>query len=147
MKRILSIILCIFVLLSFVGCKNGDPTATPSGQTGSSTVGSETLKPQVWFSKDGVELTQADLDKAVAQEYVKAKNIIVMISDGMGLNDLELAYKYSDFLFDYGLTFDKFPNIGDCITDDIDGYVTDSAASATALATGFKTRNRRCYNT
>lgn len=147
MKRILSIILCIFVLLSFVGCKNGDPTATPSGQTGSSTVGSETLKPQVWFSKDGVELTQADLDKAVAQEYVKAKNIIVMISDGMGLNDLELAYKYSNFLFDYGLTFDKFPNIGDCITDDIDGYVTDSAASATALATGFKTRNSRVGRT
>lgn len=147
MKRILSIILCIFVLLSFVGCKNGDTTGTPSGQSSSSAVSSENLTPQVWYSKDGVELTKTDLDAAVSQEYVKPKNVIVMISDGMGLNDIELAYKYSDFLFDYGITFDKFPNIGDCITDDIDGYVTDSAAAATALATGYKTRNGRIGRT
>ncbi|MBP3381250.1 MAG: alkaline phosphatase, partial [Clostridia bacterium] len=65
---------------------------------------------------------------------------IVMISDGMGLNDLVLAHKFSDFLFDFGLTFENFKNKGEMTTNSLSG-LTDSAASGTAMATGQKTEN------
>lgn len=151
MRRILAIILSLVLVLVFTGCGGKTTTVAPSTPSSSveSNVSDDTvaLEPQIWYSTDGVTLTKTDLEKAINAEYVKPKNVIVMISDGMGLNDLKLAYEFSDFLFDYGLTFDKLPNIGEAITSNIDGEVTDSAASATALATGVKTRNGRIGRT
>ena len=85
-------------------------------------------------------LTAALEEKAVSEEYVKPKNVIVMVSDGMGLNDLVLANKFSNFLFDFGLTFENFKNKGEMTTNSLSG-LTDSAASGTAMATGQKTEN------
>ncbi len=140
MKKLLAVILYFVLILSLIGCGGRVNEEAPSS-TDSSSI--KELTAQVWFSDDGVTLTKNDLEAAINQEYVKPKNVIIMISDGMGLNDLKLAYKFSDFLFDYGLTFDKFPNIGTAITNNLDNEVTDSAASATALATGEKTSNER----
>ena len=64
------------------------------------------------------------------------KNVIFMIGDGMGVNHIEAGklYKGSDLVFPgfnnaYVSTFSK------------SNFITDSAASATALATGNKTIN------
>lgn len=140
MKRILSILLCFLLAFSLVAC--GSKTPVENSDPVSSNQQEEQLEPQVWYSKDGVVLTKADLDNAINQEYVKPKNVIVMISDGMGLNDIKLTNKFSDFLFDFGLVIDHLPNQGLAITESLSG-VTDSAASATALATGEKTKNGR----
>lgn len=68
----------------------------------------------------------------------KVKNIILLIGDGMGL-----AQIYSGLTANRGeLNLGKFLNIGFSKTASSDNYITDSAAGATALATGNKTRNR-----
>lgn len=133
MKKLLSLLLALLLILSLafgsVGCKEKAPETT------------DTPKTEAVAKPDGyIDFTEADLKKAMGQEYVKPKNIIVMVSDGMGLNDLVLANKFSDFLFDFGITFENFKNKGDMTTNSLSG-LTDSAASGTAMATGQKTEN------
>ena len=61
-----------------------------------------------------------------------------MIGDGMGL-----AQVYSGYTGNRGtLNLFKMLNIGFSITASADSYITDSAAGATAMATGTKTNNR-----
>ncbi len=68
------------------------------------------------------------------------KNIIFMIGDGMGSEEIKLAS-----LIEYGIIngsiFEEFPSQAWYSTDDIHGKITDSAASGTALATGQLTAN------
>ena len=78
----------------------------------------------------------------------EAENIILLIGDGMGFNQTTLfdvysaeemnAYSDGESAF-YGY---MFPYQGEARTDSLEG-TTDSAASGTALATGFKTDNGR----
>lgn len=70
----------------------------------------------------------------------KPKNIILVIGDGMGQGATALAsaYKYG---CDGKAYFQHFPVVGLCSTFSADKAVTDSAASATAFATGTKTSN------
>ena len=86
----------------------------------------------------------------------KANNYIFLIGDGMGVNHTLLPNEYNHARFEdesvdannftdgenffYGYLF---PNQGTCRTHNVYGEVTDSAASATALATGYKTSNGR----
>lgn len=86
----------------------------------------------------------------------KANNYIVLIGDGMGVNHTLLPDQYDLDRFDseevdannftdgenffYGYLF---PNQGTARTHNVYGEVTDSAAAATALATGYKTSNGR----
>jgi alkaline phosphatase len=66
------------------------------------------------------------------------KNIILMIGDGMGLAQL-----YSGYTANQGkLNIFNIPNTGFSITTSSDSYITDSAAGATAMASGSKTNNR-----
>ena len=68
----------------------------------------------------------------------KINNIIYMIGDGMGLTHvsmLELEEKYAP------TAFDRAQNIALTRTYSANNRVTDSAASGTALATGYKTNN------
>ena len=87
------------------------------------------------------EFTLAELNDIFSQEYVKPKNVIFMIGDGMGPNDIIITEKFGKNLADYGLAFNRIPNNGFAITTNVLGETTDSAASATALATGTKTKN------
>ncbi len=86
----------------------------------------------------------------------KANNYLFLIGDGMGVNQTKLPDEYNtarfesedvdannftdgeDFFYGY-----LFPNQGTVRTHNVYGQVTDSAASATALATGYKTSNGR----
>lgn len=73
-------------------------------------------------------------NKATAEH---PKNIILMIGDGMGLAQL-----YAGITANRGTSnFDRFSYTGICKTSSTGDYVTDSGASATAIATGHKTYN------
>ncbi|GHE39860.1 alkaline phosphatase [Streptomyces cellulosae] len=81
----------------------------------------------------------------------KAKNVILLIGDGMGDSEITLA---RDYTVGAGgrLNMDKFPMTGAYTTyavhaDGTPDYVTDSAASGTGWATGTKTVNGRISKT
>jgi len=69
-----------------------------------------------------------------------AKNVILFIGDGMGPEHVRAAGMY---LSGPGgtLSFEAFPFRGSVATANADGGVTDSAAAATAMATGVKVHN------
>ena len=74
----------------------------------------------------------------VTAEAQEVKNIIFLIGDGMGLASasmMQLENNYEPTIFD------SADNIALQKTYSLDNRVTDSAASGTALATGFKTNN------
>jgi alkaline phosphatase len=68
----------------------------------------------------------------------KPKNIILMIGDGMGIAQIT-AGMYSS---NKPLNFTRFTTIGLMTNHSLNNIVTDSSASATAIATGKKTYNR-----
>jgi len=79
--------------------------------------------------------------KELSSVLPKAKNIILLIGDGMGANHIT-AYKTARGGPNHLTAFDKFPISGFVKTHAIDSIVTDSASSATAYSTGVKTINR-----
>jgi len=70
----------------------------------------------------------------------RPKNVILLIGDGMGPNCLRYASLYQHGR-ESALQAQQMPVAGLCTTRSADSAVTDSAAAATALATGTKTSN------
>ncbi len=70
--------------------------------------------------------------------FKEARNALLLIGDGMGHNHVEatLAAGLREFVAK------DLPNIGTAVTRSANKAITDSAASATALATGYKTNNK-----
>ena len=67
----------------------------------------------------------------------KPKNIILMIGDGMGVSQI-----YAGMTVNHNkLNIEQFKHIGFSKTYSADNYITDSAAGATAISTGKKTKN------
>ena len=66
------------------------------------------------------------------------KNIIFLIGDGMGLTQISGA----SFVNDNFLNLERCSDIGLIKTQSANNYVTESAAAATAFATGEKTNNQ-----
>ena len=68
------------------------------------------------------------------------KNVIFCIGDGMGFEKVKAAGMYT-----HGkagkLSFEAFPYQGEVTTHSADAPITDSAAAATAMATGSKVNN------
>ncbi len=76
-------------------------------------------------------------DSTSTQNRSKAKNIILLIGDGMGV-----AQIYSGLTVNHGkLNLEQFKIIGFSKTYSASSYVTDSGAGATAISTGTKTKN------
>jgi alkaline phosphatase len=72
-----------------------------------------------------------------AIEYAKPKNVILLIGDGMGLPQITGAM----YMNENKTVFERFKNIGFHKSHASDNLVTDSAAGATAFASGVKTYN------
>ena len=70
----------------------------------------------------------------------KAKNIILLISDGMSLSQVS-SYRLLKGGPNERIAVDRFPISGIVLTHSQDAIVTDSASSATAFSTGKKTNN------
>jgi alkaline phosphatase len=71
------------------------------------------------------------------QEDPKAKNIIFLIGDGMGLHQVFAAYTVNHG----SLAIEGVSHVGLQKTQSANKYITDSAASGTAMACGQKTNN------
>ncbi|MBO5357729.1 MAG: alkaline phosphatase [Clostridia bacterium] len=119
MKKFLAIILSLFLVLSFSAC--GEKQAENGEESKVS------LKEQ--------------LQGVINSEFETPKNIIFIIGDGMGPNDITLAEEHADGVYEFGLALNLIKNHGLATTHSASDEVTDSAASGTALATGIKTNN------
>jgi alkaline phosphatase len=75
--------------------------------------------------------------KTTTTKPKQPKNIILLIGDGMGLSEISSTY----FFNEQASNFDRFNSIGLIKTSASSDLVTDSAAGATAFATGKKTYN------
>lgn len=73
-----------------------------------------------------------------ADKPVKPKNIILLIGDGMGLSQVSSTYYFGT---NKEPSFSRFPVIGLHKTSSAKEKITDSAAGATAFASGIKTYN------
>ena len=86
----------------------------------------------------GVSLTSCFSSRKLAnKENLDIRNVIFMISDGMGLPDVCAAMTVSD----KPLNIERCNITGLQKTFSADNYITDSGAAGTALATGAKTKN------
>lgn len=74
----------------------------------------------------------------VDQKNLPVRNIILLIGDGNGLTQISAATLANGG----ALTLTQLKSIGLIKTQSADDFTTDSAAAATALATGEKTNNR-----
>ena len=72
---------------------------------------------------------------------LKAKNIILAVGDGTGLNQVMLS-RLAIGGMDHKLSIDQLPYHGISLTHSYNNIYTDSAAAATTWATGHKTKNR-----
>lgn len=122
MKKLLALIMALIMAISNVAC--GQPA-----------------QPEGWYSEDGISITQEQVQTIVNSEFTAPKNIILIIGDGMGPNDITLAEKYAEGVFPFGTVLNQIPNHGLATTHSANAEVTDSAASGTALSTGVKTNN------
>lgn len=68
------------------------------------------------------------------------KNVIVLIGDGMGFDQVKAAGMYANGSAGT-LSFESMPYQAEITTHSADSSVTDSAAAGTALATGYKVDN------
>lgn len=120
MKKLLAILLALMLLLGLTAC-------------------GEEAKPKTWYSEEGIRITKEQVQEIVNSEFTAPKNIIVIIGDGMGPNDIILAEKYCEEVYDFGTVLNQIPHHGLATTHCADAEITDSAASGTALSTGVKT--------
>ena len=123
MKRLLAILLSIILIFTFTSC----------GIT----------EPEGWYTEGEITITKKQVQKIVNTDFKTPKNVILIIGDGMGINDITLAEDNVNGVYDFGLVLNQIENHGLATTHSADSQVTDSAASATALSTGVKTNNTR----
>lgn len=108
-------IFLLLAILSLIGCG-----PSPTGNDGAYNAATMRLG---GFSKDA--------------DAKKVKNVIFLIGDGMGISQVSAAaIKNNNKLF-----IKEFPVIGIHNPQPVEGLITDSAAGATAFATGVKTFN------
>lgn len=121
MKKILAIILSLLLVFSCTAC--GDTQADG------------------WYTEGEITISKRQVQKIIASDFYAPKNVIFIIGDGMGPNDITLAEENVNGVYDFGLVLNQIENHGLAITKSANAEVTDSAASGTALATGVKTNN------
>lgn len=88
-------------------------------------------------ARDAVSTPVKTPEGVFLTEPRKAKNIIFLIGDGMGLSQLTAGM----YMNNNKVAVEKFPIVGLQKTHAYDDLVTDSAAGATAFACGVKTIN------
>tara|TARA_R100000306_G_scaffold1332_3_gene3627 strand:+ start:1644 stop:2744 length:1101 start_codon:yes stop_codon:yes gene_type:complete len=84
-----------------------------------------------------VSVQVKDNNLSTTSTVKKPKNIILLIGDGMGLSQVSSSL----FFNDQPSNFERFPTIGLIKTASSSDVITDSAAGATAFASGIKTYN------
>ncbi len=136
---------------SFVGCD--DNKAPAEGTTTAATESAEERAEKYAaavaaladdeLTEDGTYTMSEDLIVALENaEFTAPKNIIFMIGDGMGFNQIEGAEAtYADKLYNGKMAWRYLPMVSSQSSSSASAVVTDSAAGGTALAVGFRTTN------
>lgn len=75
--------------------------------------------------------------RRLSKKQTEARNVILLIGDGMGLTQVSTAYHFSED----PSNFSRFPVIGLHNPQPTSHKITDSAAGATAFSTGYKSFN------
>ncbi|MDA9033019.1 alkaline phosphatase [Gammaproteobacteria bacterium] len=98
------------------------------------------IKPNTEKIKIGNKQTN-NINIASFEKNQKPKNIILIIGDGTGLNQVTLS-RIAIGGLDFKLAIDQMPYTGFSLTHSYNNAYTDSAAAATSWATGKKTNNK-----
>ncbi len=155
MRKLLAVMLALVVLFTMVACggnkKGNNSVSSNSGssvtQSSNSDDNSSSTNSSASDSSNKSEIgttngeiyskiitfTSADLNKTKTTKFVQPKNVIYMIGDGMGLNDIAICNKFSETKFEFGLLIDHLPNIGIATTHSASNSITDSAAGGNTL--------------
>ncbi|MFX1565689.1 MAG: alkaline phosphatase [Promethearchaeota archaeon] len=97
------------------------------------------LTPWISMIMDPILVIDTSEDQAIPPPAAPFDNIILMIGDGMSWAQINATKKWLGPTIN--LTMDELTHLGDIATYSLDSAVTDSAAAATALATGNRTNN------
>lgn len=138
MKKILAVLLASVMLCSLCSCSTSNDSSSDTS-TQATTVSAED---QASDLADTDVLEWVEYKEYNLEEDVPVKNIILMIGDGMGINTIKAAEVVKgDKLVMSGLK--NQTEVTTASQSVLDGYAdfTDSAASATAISTGYKTYN------
>ena len=122
-----TMIFVAFMLLIACGCggnNNEKPTDMPA-------TAEPTPEPQ--------KTTQEILDSLGSIEFTEAKNVILFIGDGMGVNHIDATKEILGGQYNDKLAIEYLYNQGTAVTICVDGE-PDSASGGTALSTGYKPR-------
>lgn len=96
------------------------------------------LAPSVTFGSKNFEYKTLDYPYGIDEHQGDARSVIMMIPDGTGPNIFTLARTVLDPTLKQRLHIDPYV-MGTIQTHSSTSYITDSASSATAYATGYKT--------
>ncbi|MBQ9113284.1 MAG: alkaline phosphatase [Clostridia bacterium] len=128
-SRILSLLLALIMLFSLTAC---DPDTDTDISTESGTSADEATE-----GDNGT--TDAGTD--APEEPEKIKNIILIIGDGMGKQHIQSGVLDRGSKYSFQSWLNTSANTDSVNTAGVGGVLTDSAAAATALATGTLTVN------
>ena len=126
MKQWLALVAAGIMSFSMSSC------ALLSGKTSESSSSSQSVAEES-SSIQSVE----EYSPIILKNVKQAKNVILMIGDGMGPNHIKAGELYKG----ESLVMQQFPYMTTVETRSANETVTDSAAAATALATGVRTNN------
>ena len=144
--RLLSLCLALVLCFGMAACDGQPATPTTTEGTTLSTTESTTQATTDATTEATTESTEPNYD--VIQSTNPIKNIILIIGDGMGLQHIDSGMYYDGITYE----FTNWPmvRVNTYPLESADGTLsedpTDSAASATAMATGVLTANGRLGN-
>ena len=136
MRKLLSVLLALSMVCSFAACSSSE-----SSQTSATTPSSQT-ETVVETSVPTEKLEWVDYAEYNFEEDVPAKNVILMIGDGMGKEIIKGSEVVKgDKLVMSGMKYSTTVTTYSQSVTDGNAEYTDSAAAATAISTGVKTLN------
>lgn len=139
MKKLLSVLLALTIVCSFAACSSSNSSLTTDTTSASQ---SETSAESVSTEENKEKLEWVDYAEYNLEEDVPAKNVILMIGDGMGKEIIKGSEVVKgDKLVMSGMKYKTTVTTYSQSVKDGNAEYTDSAASATAISTGVKTLN------
>lgn len=139
MKKLLSVLLALTMVCSFAACSSSNSSQATDTTSASQ---SETSAESVSTEENKEKLEWVDYAEYNLEEDVPAKNVILMIGDGMGKEIIRGSEVVKgDKLVMSGMKYKTTVTTYSQSVTDGNAEYTDSAASATAISTGVKTLN------
>lgn len=139
MKKLLSVLLALTMVYSFAACSSSNSSQATDTTSASQ---SETSAESVSTEENKEKLEWVDYAEYNLEEDVPAKNVILMIGDGMGKEIIRGSEVVKgDKLVMSGMKYKTTVTTYSQSVTDGNAEYTDSAASATAISTGVKTLN------